>query len=769
MLDKNYKLPDISLFGPLPWLRNVSVWSAPPKEQRADIRDSYLLGGGGHLSARVGTRDRVSTMERIMAPYLSSYNFGENANFRMDVIRPSRDFYPPFEFVPTVQHVWRVRGTAIVITAERDSQYELVTVNAVHPVKNVYLRVASLRNISDKPITDIGISVDAQPDIPYPVGGHRSFCYPLHGEMLIEELEEMLPMERDFSQHYSNNRQRMRYMARGVVGARNRGYQDLFIHRDVLQPGETVEAWHYMAPGMYDSRDHAIEAANRIHGEIAGGNGAALFTEIQKWWITNNKEETLFASSSQEMDDLIDANLVMQASVERATGGYVVIDDYTGSWLRDHNGSHILNLDFGHQESVLQSMDRYYALDCSSQSLFSFYASDVEPYNPLPKEPDWENVQGFVTGDVPNFRTMWYWWYYKHTGDLELVRERFEYMKGSFLRQKLHDNGFLANFCFDETYGIGPIGPMRTGKSADNSFNALAASQRLAYFAKQLGRHDADFFAGYTAQIKQAIEDAFWLEKEGYYAMRITPEGLLDKTPLSIGMLCPLWIGAAANDDEHAGRSAEYVYKHLYQKNGFLRLIPSHDQTVTMAIGYLLFALKRMRHPEIDRVIIDTMKWADPSGTFGEYLDDGPNGPVQCYEHMAHRNRMWESGINTDALFFAFTGYDPEINNWRIKLEPHLPKGWTHHKITNHRVQDGRLSMETHREKGHMRYELTGSFLIPLNIEFTCTSTSPKATVTLNDNAVSVSWTKNRLGVYHAMLEFQLDKHRPVTLILKDA
>ena len=231
MLDKDYPFPEFDLLEQLPWLRDVSLWSAPPQERRADKRDSFLLGGGGYLSSRLGTRDRVSTMERIMAPHLSSYNFGENANFRMSVVRPSRDFYPPFRFTPTHQHIWRVKGTAIVITAERDRQYELVTVNAVHPQRQVYLRYASLRNISDKAITDIGISFEAEPDIPYPVAGHRSWIGPIDRHLLSERVEEMQPMERDFSQHYSENRQRYRFMTRGIIGGKHRGYQDLFVHR----------------------------------------------------------------------------------------------------------------------------------------------------------------------------------------------------------------------------------------------------------------------------------------------------------------------------------------------------------------------------------------------------------------------------------------------------------------------------------------------------------------------------------------------------------
>jgi hypothetical protein len=767
VLDKQYPFPEFELRTSLPWLSDVSVWSAPPKEQRADVRDSFLLGGGGHLSARLGTRDRVSTMERIMAPYLSSYNFGENANFRMSEVKPSRDFYPPFTFTPTHQHIWRVKGTAIVITAERDEQYELMTVNAVHPQREVYLRYASLRNISNEIIKDIGISFVAPPDIPYPVAGHRSWIGPIDRCHLSERVEEMQPMERDFSQHYSENRQRLRFMVRGLVHGKNRGYQDLFIHHNELQPGEAMTALFYMAPALAESEEEAIRVARATESLLRIQGMAPLFNEIRKCWKEKLSASTLFESDHPEYDELMESNLIMQHCVERATGGYVVIDDYTGSWLRDHNGSHVQLLNMGLHEHVLQSMDRYYALDCSSGSLYSFYASDLEPRRPIPPEPDWTTVDGFVTGDVPNFRTMWYWWYFKHTGDLEIVRERFNYMLGAFMRQKLHESDYLASYCFDETYGIGPVGPMRTGLSADNSFNALAAAKRLAHFAKLLGRDDAEYLRDYAAKIEQRIDEAFWLNDEGYYAMRVKPDGTIDKTPFSIGLLCPTWVDALDASNEKVIRSVVTVLEKLYHKNGFIRLIPEHDQTVTMAIGYLVYALKKIRHPELDRAIRDLLKWADPSGTFGEYLDESKAGPTQCYEHMAHRNRMWESGINTDSLFYALTGYDPYLYENRIRLEPYLPDGWTRHMISNHRVGENRLALTCTRDDKKLEYMLSGNFKHPLHVDFVVSDRRKKANVRINNKIVSDAWAVNQFGVGHQLLSLELEHSAPITITVE--
>lgn len=772
-----HSFPRIPLLAQLPWLRNVSVWSAPlelqaktkqeERRQHADTIDSFLLGGGGLISARLGVRDRLSTMERIMAPYLSSYNFAENVNFRMCGVTPSRDFYPPFTFTPIDRHIWRVRNTAVIITCERDTSYELTTVSAVHPELQIILRYAVLKNISKEPINDIGISFDAPVDIPYPIAGHRSVIMPLTESRLSERVQEMQPIGRDYSPEYSNETQRYRYAVRGVIGAKNRGYEDLFVHQNTLAPDATLEAVFYFAPALDNTEQGAIRQADRAEEAIATRGISGLFQEIERWWQERKIERAEFTASEQIFTELIENNAILQTTVERATGGFVVIDDYTGSWLRDHNGSHLLSLELGLHQNVRRSMDRYYGLDVSAQSLYSYYASDTEPASPLPAEPDWSTVPGFITGDVPNFRTLWYWWYFKHTGDLEFVRDRFNYMKGAFLRQKLHESNYLATYCFDETYGIGPIGPMRTGLSCDNSFNALSAARKLATFAKLLGRSDADELEEYAAAISKSIEETFWLEKEGYYAMRVTPDGKLDKTALSVGLLRPTWVGSNTEaTEDHAIRSAVYVLKSLYHKNGFLRLIDGHDQTVTMMIGYLLYAMKKIGHPEIDRVLYDVLKWADPSGTFGEYLDEEKDGPHQCYEHMAHRNRMWESGINTHAVLQALIGFEPDAYNRKATLSPYLPAKWKNLSFSRMRVSEDHLSIEMQRTPSRTQYVITSDAVEPLALELRLGHLAKKpGSVKINKHKVDIlkeNIQTNRFKLHTLTLRESIDRTQPL-------
>jgi len=230
--------------------------------------------------------------------------------------------------------------------------------------------------------------------------------------------------------------------------------------------------------------------------------------------------------------------------------------------------------------------------------------------------------------------------------------------------------------------------------------------------------------------------------------MRVTPEGKLDKTPLSIGLLRPLWTGA---NDDRAIKNALYVFKRLYHKNGFVRLIPTHDQTVTMAIGYLLYAMKKMLHPQVDRVFNDVLKWADPSGTFGEYLDEHKDGPWQCYEHMAHRNRMWESGINADAVLYALTGFDPFAYEHRVSFAPHLPEGWREFNATGFCVGESKISLHQSRTKSGTRVGILHESGPTLDTELILTSKA------LPKSNQEMSWKKNRFGVYESIIHRRLE------------
>jgi hypothetical protein len=764
MPSKQYPFPRIPLAKELPWLKNVSVWSAPPAKRRADVRDAFLVGGDGLISARLGMQERVSTMDRILAPYLSSYNFGENNNFFLDTVQPSRDFYPPFTFTPTAQHIWRVRSSAIIITAERDAQFELLTVNAVHPTLHAVLRYAVLTNLSKVTARDIGISFAASPDVPFPVAGYRGKLEPL-SENILETLEELGTEIRDGAPRPTTGFERNRFLIRGAIGAKRRGYADLFVHFEKLKPKESVSAIHYLVPGLSGSCESAIESANRVEQAIAERGIATLLQEVYDFWGDEKRSKSEITTSEPEFTELLENNAVLQKSVEQATGGYVVIDDYTGTWLRDLNGSHRLLLDLGKQEDVRRSMDRYYGLDRSNGTLISCYPSDFEPADPLPPEPNWGDVEQFVTGDVPNFRTLWYAWYFAHTGDLEYIRQRFDYILGAFMRQRLHEHGYLADYCYDETYGIGPVGQMRKGRSCDNSFIALRAAQHLANLATLLGRDDAEYLSDYAAQIHAAIEKTFWLQRKGYYAMRVTPEGKLDETPLSVGLLRPLWTGAFDGDDDHAIRSALYTYRKLYQPNGFLKLIPSHDQTVTMAIGYLLTALKKIGHPDLDRVMGDMLKWADPSGTFGEYLQDSKAGPVQCFEHLAHRSRIWESGLNADALFYTLTGFEPNAVEKKVTLAPYLPKGWKHFQASRLRVGNGDLSLSAERGKRGVRYTIEGISGGTLNIALQLRS-GKAISAKVDGKERELDWKKNRFDIYQAVVDLTLQPGEKIRIEL---
>jgi hypothetical protein len=159
------------------------------------------------------------------------------------------------------------------------------------------------------------------------------------------------------------------------------------------------------------------------------------------------------------------------------------------------------------------------------------------------------------------------------------------------------------------------------------------------------------------------------------------------------------------------------------------------------------------------------LKWCDPSGTFGEYLDEREDGPWQCYEHFAHRNRMWESGLNAEAVLYTLTGFVPNAFERRLSLAPYLPKGWTHFSYRNFRVGKGKVSMD-HRlgDRTHLiDISLEGNE--PLDLALRITSPHGDLPVRVNEGRFEATWQRSQFGILHADIALKLEPGKPLHIL----
>ena len=706
---------NLKSFKDISWIKDLSLYSLPAEKPSASDKDAFMLGGDGYISARMGMQPDYSTMDRIMGPFFDSYNGHENNLFQMDMIYPYLGI--GYRLAKTKQFLWRVRGTSLTVSKEVYNLYDIVgkdiynlcnlyTINFVHPILHTIFRIVIVKNNSKERIKDLFIAFDARPDTPWVEPGYNSEIGPSSEDALLEKVTEYKPEDPFGSAKFTKEIERKRYLVRGVIDGKSRGMADLSYRIEDLKPNEERCIVHYLALSLKGKKNDAKNSAEKAIKRIKGKGVIRIIQETKDWWDKWNKEKTIIKCADKRIGDAVDSVAIMEKVEEHHTGGFSVIDSYTQCFARDSNGPHLYFLRLGKFEEVKKSMDFFYRMDILSGNFRDEHLMDYPLEDKIFSRPHWyeqeekigakertgkycyAGINRICPGDVPNFRILWYWWYYCYTGDSKIIKERFNYLKALLRLQEINRLGYLADYCCDETYGIGPIRDLRVGRSLDNSFILLAAVQSLAEIAKILGRNkDYEEFSRTSEKINQAIEK-LWLKNSGYYAMRRDEKDKVDPRPCSPGLLRALWVGAKG-DNKHIISSTEYVLKKMHQKPGFIYLIPKFKSTIGHIMAYLLYNLCKIDHPQVNEIFEEILLYFCPSGTSGEYYSYGKD----CPRVQVHRARCWESGVNTDAIFYYLTGFEPDACREIVKLKPHLPKGLKEIEICNMRLGDDRIGM----------------------------------------------------------------------------
>jgi hypothetical protein len=123
-------------------------------------------------------------------------------------------------------------------------------------------------------------------------------------------------------------------------------------------------------------------------------------------------------------------------------------------------------------------------------------------------------------------------------------------------------------------------------------------------------------------------------------------------------------------------------------------------------MAYLLYSLCEMNHPKADWAFGELLRYLDPSGTFSEYYDCSPEGPVTSAKHGSHFARPWESGVNANIMVHYLTGFSPNALEDSFTLKPRFPKGSDLMEIRNMRMKNSRIHLTSRRESGSHVYEV---------------------------------------------------------------
>lgn len=172
------------------------------------------------------------------------------------------------------------------------------------------------------------------------------------------------------------------------------------------------------------------------------------------------------------------------------------------------------------------------------------------------------------------------WNYYELSKDLEFIEEIYNSLikkSAEFLVSFTHKDTGLSYSSYDlweEHYGVGMF-------SITSKYGALKAA---ADFAELLGKNeDRDKYSRHASEIKDAILEYLYNEKDGTFFKRVDLEGKSEPTPdatLDSSSLYGLWrFGVLSPDDERVRKFADILDERLLLKEGTIGGMPryAHD------------------------------------------------------------------------------------------------------------------------------------------------------------------------------------------------
>ncbi len=461
-----------------------------------------------------------------------------------------------------------------------------------------------------------------------------------------------------------------------------------------FQPGDTVAKLAYFVVSEADAQDDDLFALVR-------GRGFALVDDNYEYWRScNERTVTVETPDQPEVGELLAISKYLCAVQQAKAGGYSPMDGYTYTWIRDSNGPVRYLSAAGDFESVRRHLE-YHFRGCAVAGKIG---------NNLPLDLDVEQIPEINWSQVPvepaessSFVILQHYWYYRQSGDLELIRHHWPMLRRCLLGQVVDERGLLP-FHGDETYRFPGYEFFQAGKevelyvnletrSADSAFEYVAAAEALAEMADELGKaEEAADYQRRAEKIRQATESYYWQQDRGYYAPAMSDlSDQVQPSPFAPINLRPLWIGYAS-DTARQRQNVLGALKYLWREDGTIRMTPEFEPYVTMVPGYGLYAVAAMGHPAARIALNGVLAAAEKSGGFAE-MNEPDNRPSDEVWGQ-HRIRPWEGGINAEAILYYLTGMEIDAASGRIFLRPQMPIPWERMCVNNLPVADARLRLE---------------------------------------------------------------------------
>lgn len=465
-----------------------------------------------------------------------------------------------------------------------------------------------------------------------------------------------------------------------------------------LGPGESVAKLIYLIFSTSPTDEQYI--LNQITQR-----GFDLLDNAHQHWCDWHNRTTSVECSDKKVADLLTVEKYLCAIQQAYEGGFSPMDGYSYTWVRDSNGPIRYLLACGDFEAVRRHLEYHFKGCAQQQRIGNNLPLDLQFEDEI-VQPDWNEVS-VERAEVPSFVILQHYWYYKYTGDLELIERHWPYLERCLWGQQVDERGTLP-FHGDETYRFPGYQLFNAGQevkdyvsleacSADSAFEYVAAAEALQEMSWALAEASGlpCELVDYTAtarRVRQVTERLYWQADQGFYAPAMSDFSTqVHEYPFAPINMRPLWIGYA-DADQRQRSNVLNALKYLWKEEGTVTITPSFGYYVPMTVGYVLYNLAEIGHPAAEVALQGVLRAAEASGGYAEMNepDDRPSDEVWGQ----HRVRPWEGGINAQAILYYLTGLKPDAPNAQVSLRPWIPITWDSLRVSNLHVGDFCLRLE---------------------------------------------------------------------------
>lgn len=599
--------------------------------------------GNGHVFALLGLGTPQNKLTNIVGP---KYEKSEELQFlpvwmKLEQKKTRDNEIEEIEF--TRSTLYRVPGTSIIVSEEKNDELSLTTVTYAPPLKQSILRVVTVKNLTEEPIKNLSLVVEAAK------GDETAEMF--QGNMLAQFLNG-------------------RRMALGFLGA-----------EPAASPGKL--ALPLAAPEPESETSFVFHITIQSKDEALAPPAAdpddkfPFIEETRRTWLGWFDGALSVTSSDPRLDNLFESTLALIKTQQDANSGAISpMAKYSRTWCRDGFGPVRLLLASGKFEEVRRFL-AYYDYATRLEGFRNSYRLDID-VSKAPEKVDWDSMTP-QQGDDPNLLILQFYHYYKAANDKDFIKKHYGFLRRNLTGQKHAD--YRLPFHGDETFQVFLMmaegSPMKDFYTADTGFEYVAAARALSEMAAAIGEEaDSIDFAARAEKCREKTEEYYWNGEPGYYIPYVKKDTLKPSiSPFANINLRPLWIDYAPPGDHNQRRNVFNTAKKLMNRRGTMKSHARSANYTGMVPGLLLYSLKVVGAMKRADLAYDGMmnRALSPTGEFAEAYDKKDRWIN--YGSAPTVLRPWESAINAEAVLYYITGirYDHKANI--VTFHPHLPPG----------------------------------------------------------------------------------------------